>query len=68
MTIRFTYDSEVDAGYIVLSDAQVDRTIDLEPTDLGLPVLIDVDSSGALVGVEILSVSTTAPSLLSSGT
>jgi uncharacterized protein YuzE len=63
MTIPFRYDSEVDAGYIKLSDAQVDHTIDLEPTALGLPVLIDVDASGALVGIEILNVTTTAPSL-----
>lgn len=63
MTIPFRYDSEVDAGYIKISDAQVDHTIDLEPTALGLPVLIDVDASGALVGIEILNVTTTAPSL-----
>lgn len=63
MSIPFRYDSEVDAGYIKISDAQVDHTIDLEPTALGLPVLIDVDASGALVGIEILNVTTTAPSL-----
>lgn len=63
MTIPFRYDSEVDAGYIKISDGQVDHTIDLEPTALGLPVLIDVDASGALVGIEILNVTTTAPSL-----
>ncbi|MCD1571314.1 DUF2283 domain-containing protein [Agromyces mediolanus] len=63
MIIPFRYDAEVDAGYIKLSDAPVDHTIDLEPTTLGLPVLIDVDSSGALVGIEILNVTTTAPAL-----
>ncbi len=64
MTIPFRYDAQVDAGYIKLSDAEVERTIDLEPTALGLPVLIDVDASGALVGIEILKVTTTAPSLV----
>ncbi|GAB2836863.1 DUF2283 domain-containing protein [Microbacterium insulae] len=63
MTIPFRYDPEVDAGYIRLSNAPVDHTVDLEPTTLGLPVLIDVDASGALVGIEILNVTTTAPSL-----
>lgn len=64
MTLPFRYDAEVDAGYITLSDAAVDHTVDLEQTSLGLPVLIDVDAAGALVGIEILNVTATAPSLL----
>jgi uncharacterized protein YuzE len=65
MNLAFRYDPGVDAGYVTFQDAQVDCTIDLEPTPLGLPVLIDLDAAGAIVGIEILNVSTTAPGLLS---
>lgn len=64
MTIAFRYDPEVDAGYIQLRDTAVDRTVDLEETALGLPVLLDLDGTGELVGIEILNVSTTASGLL----
>lgn len=64
MSVPFRYDPEVDAGYLQFRDAPVDHTVDLEPTALGLPVLVDVDADGALVGIEILRVSTTAPGLL----
>lgn len=63
MSLEFRYDPEVDAGYVKLRDVPVERTVDLESTELGLPVLIDLDASGRLVGIEILDVRTTAPGL-----
>lgn len=62
--LSFRYDDEIDAGYIAISSESVAETIDLEASGLSRPVLLDIDSSGRLVGIEILSVSETAPGLL----
>ena len=48
------YDAEADAAYIRLSQAPVERTVDLESSGLGMPVLVDIDESGRIVGFEIL--------------
>ena len=48
------YDAEADAAYVRLSQGTVERTIDLEPSELGMPVLVDIDESGRIVGFEIL--------------
>ncbi|MBT2484258.1 MULTISPECIES: DUF2283 domain-containing protein [unclassified Microbacterium] len=57
--VEFRYDPEVDAAYIPLADGVIDRTVDLEEMPLKLPVLVDLDSSGRIVGIEILHVSST---------
>lgn len=57
--LEFRYDPEVDAGYIRLRQAPIDRTVDLDQEPLRLPVFVDVDSHGRIVGIEILSVSST---------
>lgn len=57
--LTFRYDPEVDAGYIQLRQAPIDRTVDLDEEPLKLPVFVDVDSAGRIVGIEILSVSST---------
>ena len=51
---RVEYDAEADAAYVRLSDVAVDRTVDLESSDLGMPVLVDLDEAGRIVGFEIL--------------
>ncbi len=43
------YDHEADALYITLTDAEVARTVELDPG-----TLVDVDRHGAPVGVEVL--------------
>lgn len=53
--LTYEYDPEADAGYIRLSDATVDRTVDLEREPLGLTVLADLDGEGRIIGFEILS-------------
>ncbi len=45
-------DVEADAGYVALADRQVARTDRFDSS-----VLVDVDDTGAIVGVEILSLS-----------
>lgn len=52
--LEFTYDPDVDAAYINLREASIDRTVDLEADPLQLPVYVDVDSAGRIVGMEIL--------------
>ena len=64
MNVPFRYDPEADAGYLALSQQPVARTVDLEGGPLGLPVLVDLDEAGAIVGIELLSVTATAPGLL----
>lgn len=58
-SLEFRYDPEVDAAYIQLRAAPIDHTVDLEQVPLHLPVLVDVDASGRVIGFEILGVSTT---------
>jgi len=57
--LEFKYDPEADAAYIQLRPGQVDHTVDLEQVPLNLPVLVDVDHSGRVIGIEILAVSAT---------
>ncbi|MDQ0647276.1 uncharacterized protein YuzE [Microbacterium natoriense] len=57
--LNFEYDPESDAAYIRLRSAPIDHTVDLEQVALQLPVLVDIDSDGRVLGFEILSVSTT---------
>jgi uncharacterized protein YuzE len=48
------YDSEADAAYVRLSSNPADRTVDLEDSALGMPVMVDLDEAGRIVGFEIL--------------
>ena len=48
------YDPEADAAYIRVNEGQVDRTVDLESTELGMPVLVDIDGTGRIIGFEVL--------------
>jgi uncharacterized protein YuzE len=48
------YDAEADAAYVRLNEGQVEQTVDLESSHLGMPVLVDIDESGRIIGFEIL--------------
>jgi uncharacterized protein YuzE len=48
------YDAEADAAYVRLGHGQAARTVDLESSALGMPVLVDLDESGRILGFEIL--------------
>lgn len=50
--MRLTYDPEADALYLKIGTAEIDRTDEVAPN-----VMIDLDSSGDLVGIEVLGVS-----------
>ena len=54
---RVDYDAEADAAYIRVNDGPVERTVDLEASELGMPVLVDIDESGKILGFEILDAS-----------
>jgi uncharacterized protein YuzE len=50
--VRLTYDLEVDALYLRISDAKVMDTCEIEDD-----VMVDYDAEGQVVGVEILDAS-----------
>jgi len=58
---KASYDAEADAVYIALvdpiADGEVDRTIDLEASELGIPLLVDLDKAGRVIGIEVLQAS-----------
>jgi uncharacterized protein YuzE len=47
--VKIEYDKEVDALYIRLQEAYVDRTVEIEEG-----VNIDLDDNGKLIGIEVL--------------
>jgi uncharacterized protein YuzE len=47
--IRFKYDADVDAAYLLLKQSTV-----VEPEELGPGIILDFDSGGRIVGVEFL--------------
>ena len=51
---KFTYDQQVDCGYVQLSDAPVARTAPANSS-----VVVDYDRDGNIVGVEVLHVQNT---------
>ena len=51
--MRLTYDPDADASYLKVSDARIDRTIEIAPD-----VFIGLTAEGELVGIEILRSST----------
>lgn len=50
--MRLEFDPLADAAYFSISDAEIERTVQLEPG-----IVIDYDLNGHVVGVEVLSVS-----------
>ena len=50
--MKITYDKIADALYVYLSKKKVSRTIPVNSS-----VMVDLDSKGSLVGIEILNVS-----------
>lgn len=56
--ITLSIDATVDAGYIELTDEPVAETIELTPS-----VQVDVDASGTVVGIELLTLTAELPLL-----
>jgi len=56
-SLSASYDPDDDAAYIWLADGDVDRTVDLESSELGKPLLLDLDRSGRIIGMEVLNAS-----------
>jgi len=50
--VKLEYDREADAVYIRIKDADIATTRELEEN-----VIVDIDASGKLVGIELLFVS-----------
>ena len=55
--VSVEYDAEADAAYVRLNEGSAERTVDLESSDLRMPVLVDLDASGRILGFEILEAS-----------
>lgn len=59
--MKVTYDDSVDAAYIQLVDeigaGGVANTYPCEPAEVGGMINLDFDSSGRLVGIEVLDAS-----------
>jgi uncharacterized protein YuzE len=54
--MKIEYDKEADAAYIYLSRQQVDHTLNVTDS-----INLDIDSSGNLIGIEILNASIQIP-------
>ena len=50
--MKWTHDGAADALYVEMSDAQIDRTVELDDG-----TIVDLDIEGRIVGVEILALS-----------
>ncbi len=50
--MRLEFDPLADAAYFAITDAEIERTVQLEPG-----IVIDYDLNGHVVGIEVLSVS-----------
>lgn len=63
--MKITYDRSVDAAYIQLVDEidadGVANTYPCDPTEVGGMINLDFDSSGRLVGIEVLDASKLLP-------
>ncbi len=63
--MRVTYDASVDAAYIqlagVVGAGGVDFTYGCDPAEVGGMIHLDFDSSGTLVGIEVLGASRMLP-------
>jgi uncharacterized protein YuzE len=54
-----TKDEKLDVAYVRLRNGKVAKTVEIKPG-----ILLDIDSSGEVLGIEVLSVSKLAPSLI----
>jgi uncharacterized protein YuzE len=54
-----TKDEKLDVAYVRLRHGKVSKTIEIKPG-----ILLDIDNSGEVLGIEVLSVSKLAPSLI----
>ena len=52
--MKWTFDASADAAYLAINEAPVARTIELSPN-----VMIDFDSNGQVLGIEVLEASRT---------
>ena len=62
--MRVTYDRIVDAAYVYLvpiAEGQVSKTYPCDPNEVRGQINLDFDSSGRLVGLEILDASRLLP-------
>jgi Uncharacterized conserved small protein len=63
--MRMTYDPEADAAYVYLVDeigaGEVERTVPVDPVEIGGMINLDFDADGYLLGIEILDASKFLP-------
>jgi uncharacterized protein YuzE len=63
--MRVSYDPEADAAYVYLVDeigaGGVDRTVPIDPSEVGGMINLDFDAGGRLLGLEILDASRLLP-------
>ena len=60
MAVKVTKNTKLDVGYVQLRRGRVHRTVELKPG-----ILIDLDKSGEVLGIEVLSLKSLAPALAS---
>lgn len=58
MAIRISKDRKLDVAYVQFRVGKIDKSVEVRPG-----VLLDLDSKGNVMGIEVLSVSTLAPVL-----
>lgn len=63
--MRITYDRSADAAYIYIVDViaagGVDRTVPVDPVEVGGMINLDFNVEGHLLGIEVLDASTYLP-------
>jgi uncharacterized protein YuzE len=63
--MRLTYDASVDAAYIYVADriddGAVCKTLSCEPDSVSGSIHLDFDSSGHLLGIEVLGAKSVLP-------
>lgn len=63
--MRMSYDPDADAAYVYLVDEigarGVDRTVPVDPSEVGGMINLDFDAEGRLLGIEILDASRLLP-------
>ena len=69
--MKVTYDCSVNAAYIYLADiigpGEVKKTYACDPTEVNGQINLDFDSSGRLIGIEVLDASQLLPAPLLEG-
>ena len=57
--MKMKTDEKLDVGYVVFRKGKVAETVEIRPG-----VLLDLDSEGEVLGIEVLSLKALAPALL----